>query len=71
MNEEIKSHHPGLYKRLITDRNRKWLPLIEAYEKTPETELVLVGAGHLAGTDGIIELLRKNAYRVVKLQIGK
>ena len=66
MNAEIKLRQPELYKRLITDRNRNWMPLIEAYQKTPTTEFILVGAGHLAGRDGIIEALRKKGYKVVK-----
>lgn len=64
---ELKTSQPKLYKKLISDRNRNWLPLIEAYQKTPRTEFILVGAGHLVGPDGIIEALRKKGYRVEKL----
>jgi len=64
---ELKTKLPNLYKKLITDRNSKWLPLIEAYMKTPQIEFVLVGAGHLVGTEGIIEILKKRGYTVDKL----
>ena len=30
----------------------------------PETEFVLVGAAHLVGADGIVELLRARGYRI-------
>jgi uncharacterized protein YbaP (TraB family) len=64
---ELKTRLPKLYKKLITDRNRNWLPLIDAYQKTHQTEFVLVGVGHLVGPDGIIEGLKKKGYTVDKL----
>lgn len=64
---EIKTQQPKLYKKLIADRNRNWLPLIEAYQKTPRTKFILVGVAHLVGPDGIIEKLRKKGYKVDKL----
>ena len=67
MNNELKTRLPKLYKSLITDRNRNWLPLIDAYQKTPRTEFILVGIGHLVGPDGIIESLRKKGYKVDKI----
>ena len=64
---ELKTQQPKLYKKLITDRNRNWLPLIDANQKTPRTKFVLVGVGHLVGPDGIIEALKKKGYKVDKL----
>jgi uncharacterized protein len=64
---ELKTQQPKLYKKLISDRNRDWLPLIESYRKTPRTRFILVGAAHLVGPDGIIESLRKKGYQVNKL----
>jgi uncharacterized protein YbaP (TraB family) len=64
---ELKTKLPELYKRLVTDRNNKWFPLIEAYMNTPQTEFILVGAGHLVGSEGIIALLKKKGYTVDKL----
>lgn len=67
MIDDLKTRWPKLYKKLIVDRNRNWLPLIEAYQKTPRTEFILVGVGHLVGPDGIVEALRKKGYKVDKL----
>jgi uncharacterized protein YbaP (TraB family) len=67
MAAELESKMPKLYTRLITERNAKWLPLIDAYLKTPQTEFILVGAGHLVGPKGIIEVLKKKGYTVGKL----
>jgi uncharacterized protein YbaP (TraB family) len=64
---ELKTKLPKLYKRLVTHRNNKWFPLIEAYLNTPQTEFILVGAGHLVGPEGIIAVLKKKGYTVDKL----
>lgn len=64
---ELKTEDPQLYKKLITDRNRNWLPVIEAYQQMPQTRFVLVGVGHLVGPDGIIAALKKKGYKVTKL----
>jgi len=67
LNHDLKSRLPMLHQRLIIDRNRNWLPRIAAYLKTPKTEFILVGAGHLVGPDGIIETLKKKGYLIRKL----
>jgi len=64
---DLKTKTPKVYKQLITDRNKNWLPIINAYQKTTEKEFILVGVGHLVGQDGIIETLRKNGYKVEQL----
>jgi len=58
---------PKIYKELLVDRSNNWLPMIDAYHKTPEKEFILVGVGHLVGADGIIEALRKKGYKIEKL----
>jgi uncharacterized protein len=68
MNSDLKTRQPKLYKKLITDRNRNWLPKIDAFLKSPKTEFILVGVGHLVGPDGIIETLRKKGYLIEKLK---
>ena len=64
---ELKTQQPRLYKKLIIDRNRNWLPLIDTRKKPPRTKFVLVGVGHLVGPDGILEALKKKGYKVNKL----
>jgi hypothetical protein len=51
---------PKLYQSLLVARNRKWLPKIEAMLNDDKNYLVIVGAGHLAGQDSVIELLEKD-----------
>ncbi|CAA6676363.1 MULTISPECIES: TraB/GumN family protein [unclassified Lentimonas] len=59
--------YPELYSKLLVDRNRRWIPQIEAYMKTPEIEFVLVGAAHAASKDGILALLKNRGYTVEQL----
>jgi len=47
-----------IYEKLVIERNRKMVSKIEEYLKEKETFFVVVGAGHLVGNQGIIELLK-------------
>lgn len=59
--------YPSIYKPLLVDRNNNWLPVIESYLATPETEFVLVGSLHLYTTDGIVKMLKDKGYKVEQL----
>ncbi|PWU17315.1 MAG: hypothetical protein C5B50_11540 [Verrucomicrobia bacterium] len=58
---------PAIFKRLIADRNLRWLPKIEQWLQGDRNVMVIVGAGHLVGKDGVVELLRKKGWRVRQL----
>jgi hypothetical protein len=60
--------YPKLYQTLIVDRNNKWLRNIEGYLNGSGNTMLVVGAAHLVGADGLVNLLRKRGYKVVKLQ---
>lgn len=55
---------PRAFRLLFADRNAKWLPAIEAFTHDPENVLVVVGTGHLVGTEGVVETLRRRGYYV-------
>jgi uncharacterized protein YbaP (TraB family) len=57
---------PDLYTKLTTDRNRKWLPTITRLLTDDHDYLVVVGALHLVGRDGLVELLQKQGYEVAQ-----
>jgi len=57
-----------LYQTLIVDRNNKWVKDIEGYLNGLGNTMVVVGAAHLVGDNGLVNLLRKLGYKVVKLQ---
>lgn len=66
--KDMKNEFPKMYKKLIVDRNNDWMPQIRKYLKTPENEFVLVGVAHLVGPESIVALLKKEGYKVKKLQ---
>jgi len=53
-----------LYEKLIFERNANMTLKIEDFLKTNKTYFVVVGAGHLVGKKGIIEMLKNKGYRV-------
>ena len=55
---------PGVYEALVLERNNAWIPQIEAMLETRTVELVLVGALHLVGQDGVLAQLEALGYSV-------
>src|SRR5206468_4145063 len=64
--KDLKSE-PQMYDRLLIQRNRTWLPKIEALFSRPKAAFVVVGAAHLVGTDGLLQMLRTKGYTVEQL----
>jgi uncharacterized protein YbaP (TraB family) len=58
---------PKLYQRLLVERNRNWIPKIEALFNRPGKALVVVGAAHLVGPDGLVALLKGKGYSVEQM----
>jgi uncharacterized protein YbaP (TraB family) len=61
--EDVKDD-PFMYQRLLVERNRNWLPKIDALFARPGHAFVVVGAAHLVGPDGLIAMLRTKGARV-------
>ncbi len=56
---------PEFFKALTTDRNLRWMPQIETMLAHPQDDyLVVTGALHMVGDDGLVELLRRKGYKV-------
>ena len=55
---------PTLFTKLVVDRNAAWIPKIEQMVKSKDDALIVVGAGHLVGKYGLVELLRAKGYTV-------
>lgn len=64
---EMQQDYPRVYQALLVDRNQHWLPQIEQMLLTPETEIVLVGAAHLIGQEGILNMLKNQGYEIEQL----
>ena len=52
---------------LLNNRNKNWIPIMIKTMKDKPT-FFGVGAGHLAGEEGVIKLLRKKGYKVEAVQ---
>lgn len=69
-NQRMREEYPELYARINRDRNLAWLPVIrKRLDRGGEDEdvLVVVGALHLLGEDGLVRLLRDAGYTVERL----
>lgn len=69
MREEMIEKTPQTYRMIDVARNDAWLPKIESRltgSKSGDT-LVVVGALHLLGPDGLVEKLRAKGYKVERI----
>jgi uncharacterized protein YbaP (TraB family) len=60
----MKDEFPNLNKQLLVQRNTAWMPKITHFLNSPGRELILVGALHLAGDDGLLAQLKKDGVTV-------
>ncbi|HWW01891.1 MAG TPA: TraB/GumN family protein [Candidatus Acidoferrum sp.] len=63
---EASRQAPVIYKRMLTDRNERWVPRLEELLRGEENALVIVGAGHLVGSDGVVERLKQKGWKVTQ-----
>ena len=63
LNEGFEEY-PALKQFLLIDRNYNWLNDVIGYIKDNEDYLIIVGSGHLAGEEGLVELLEAKGYSV-------
>lgn len=69
--EELRAESPQMFDTLLTKRNAAWVKtLLKRLDARPPRRgrpprlVVVVGVGHLAGRDGVPELLRRKGIRV-------
>lgn len=67
VNSDMAEKTPQMYRLLNRDRNLKWLPQVQAMLGEKQTRLVVVGAMHLIGEDGLVELLRGRGVKVERV----
>lgn len=58
---------PEMYQRMLVERNTTWLPKIEALVTEGRPAFVVVGAAHLVGPDGLLQMLKARGYTVEQL----
>jgi uncharacterized protein YbaP (TraB family) len=62
------SASPELKTALLSRRNANWSRWIEQRMAKPGSVLIAVGAGHLAGSESVLELLKRDGYKVERVQ---
>lgn len=67
MNAAMGATDSSLYRRLLTDRNRRWTTAIGQMLADNEDAMIVVGAGHLAGPVGVPALLGAEGYKVERM----
>jgi uncharacterized protein len=66
---EMKKQYPELYQSINPKRNNAWMPKLEALLKDNAKDdiMVVVGALHLIGEDGVVKMLSDKGYKVERV----
>lgn len=64
VNEDMREQTPEMYEALIVRRNRNWVPQILTLLDGEGTVFIAVGAAHMTGENGVVELLRESGITV-------
>lgn len=67
INQSRQSGDEKFYHSVFDARNNAWMPAIREMIGQRENYLVIVGAGHLVGRQGVVEQLRQAGYTVEQL----
>jgi uncharacterized protein YbaP (TraB family) len=59
---DMRKRYPELYARILADRNRAWVAPISERLRQDVPVLVIVGAAHLPGADGLLALLKAQGF---------
>lgn len=71
MATEPKPGEDGNFENvLINNRNKNWIPIMSKLMKNGPV-FFAVGAGHLAGENGVLSLLKKQGYKVTPVSVYK
>ncbi|RBP37352.1 hypothetical protein DES53_11490 [Roseimicrobium gellanilyticum] len=63
--------YPELMEDFLFKRNKAWIPPLMKYLEKGETVFVLVGAGHLGGEQGVLNLLKKEGCTITQLGVAE
>ncbi len=62
--QKLKAEAPGTYRLLVVDRNRRWADRIQQLLQGDKRIFIVVGVGHLVGSDSVPALLRARGIKV-------
>jgi uncharacterized protein YbaP (TraB family) len=63
--------YPELMEDFLFKRNKAWIPPLMKHLEKGEPVFVLVGAGHLGGEQGLLNLLKKEGCTITQLGVGE
>lgn len=69
MQKEMKKEYPDIYMKILLDRNLNWISEIDSYLDNEKVEFVMVGALHLPGPEGVLEMLKDKGYKLIQLAL--
>ena len=58
---------PQFYSNFIVKRNQKWIPIISELIQKKST-FIAVGAAHLPGREGVLNLLQEAGYKITPIE---
>lgn len=64
----MKKDYPKVYRQILLQRNFNWLPKLQSMIESEDVEYVLVGAAHIAGKDGLLDLLTLHGFTIEQVK---
>lgn len=62
---ELKGQYPEVYAHLLANRNEAWRGRLKKLLDGSRSQLIIVGAAHYVGPDGLLAKLKADGYRVI------
>jgi uncharacterized protein YbaP (TraB family) len=59
--------YPDMYEKFVTARNKAWVDKLDRLADKHKSCMVVVGVAHLAGREGLLELLGRKGYTIEQL----
>ncbi len=68
LNDSMRDEHFDVHHALIVRRNEAWLEELVSFMAGDEEAMIIVGAGHLVGDQGLPVMLKARGFRVERIQ---
>lgn len=65
---KLRAGFPDCYEHLLAQRNRQWIAPLEALLLEKRSQLIVVGAAHLVGPEGLPALLEARGWKLAPLR---
>ena len=66
LNRSLKDY-PDIYEKLMAQRNRDWVSKVDGFLRDGKTHIVIVGVGHMPGSEGLIALLEEKGFEIEQM----